>query len=68
MNQHPFEKRIKNTLERMDFHDVRVVVDSQGIATLSGSVADANERALVVALVRTTSGITGIANQIGLTQ
>ncbi|QDV85317.1 BON domain-containing protein [Stieleria sedimenti] len=62
------ETRISKSLTRSGFPNSTVTVDSHGIAELTASVLDLDDRALAMAIVSTTPGVTGVRNQIKVLQ
>ncbi len=67
MNE-PLHKKVQRIVHRFGFHGIRVANGKPGHVTLSGSVNEINDRALVIAIARTTPGVQEIRSDITLTK
>ncbi|MAS38365.1 MAG: transport-associated domain protein [Anaerolineaceae bacterium] len=65
MKEHLHHK-VERILRRYGFTDIRVRPDSDRQVVLSGTVADFDERAMAIAIARTTPGVQEIENEINI--
>jgi|TARA_R110002073_G_scaffold154858_5_gene310063 osmotically-inducible protein OsmY len=61
-------QKVERIVHQFGFANVRVTNGKTGQVTLSGSVSDINDRALVVAIARTTPGVQEIHSEITVTK
>tara|TARA_R110002049_G_scaffold288423_1_gene470865 strand:- start:35761 stop:35997 length:237 start_codon:yes stop_codon:yes gene_type:complete len=64
LKENSIETRIDKSLARLGFPNLNVMMDSHGMAELTGAVRDVNDRSLITAIVRTTPGVTGVKNLV----
>tara|TARA_A100001391_G_scaffold157687_3_gene116010 strand:+ start:1544 stop:1747 length:204 start_codon:yes stop_codon:yes gene_type:complete len=57
-------QKVERIVHRFGFGTIRVGNGRTGQVTLSGSVSDINDRALVVAIARTTPGVQEVLSEI----
>ncbi|EMI17288.1 Transport-associated domain protein [Rhodopirellula maiorica SM1] len=67
-NPEPLSVRVERIIKRYGFDGVQVSSDQPWHVTLTGTVDDVNDRALVVAIARTTPGVTVVRSEITLTK
>ena len=62
------QQRVERIVHRFGFANVRASNGKTRQITLSGSVDDINDRALVVAIARTTPGVQDVHSEITVTK
>ncbi|WP_404309669.1 BON domain-containing protein [Neorhodopirellula lusitana] len=67
-NPEPLCARVERIIKRYGFEGVQVSSDQSWHVTLTGTVDEINDRALVVAIARTTPGVTVVRSEITLTK
>ncbi|TWT97206.1 BON domain-containing protein [Neorhodopirellula pilleata] len=63
-NPEPLSARVERIIRRFGFEGVHVSSDQSWHVTLTGIVDDVNDRALLVAIARTTPGVTVVRSEI----
>lgn len=63
-NPETLSARVERIIKRYGFDEVQVSSDKSRHVTLTGTVDDVNDRALVVAIARTTPGVTVVRSEI----
>lgn len=61
-------QKVERIVHRFGFANVRVSNGKAGQITLSGNVDDINDRALLVAVARTTPGVRDVHSEITVTK
>ena len=67
-NPETLSARVERIIKRYGFDEVQVSSDKSWHVTLTGTVDDVNDRALVVAIARTTPGVAVVRSEITLTK
>lgn len=67
-NPETLRARVERIIRRFGFDGVHVSSDQSWHVTLTGTVDEINDRALVVAIARTTPGVTVVRSEITLTK
>lgn len=62
------QQKVERIVHRFGFANVRASNGKAGQITLSGSVDDINDRALLVAVARTTPGVQDVRSEITVTR
>lgn len=63
-NPEPLSVRVERIIKRYGVDGVQVSSDQSWHVTLTGNVDEVNDRALVVAIARTTPGVTVVLSEI----
>jgi hypothetical protein len=67
-NPEPLNVRVERIIKRFGFDGVHVSSDQPWHVTLTGTVDEVNDRALVVAIARTTPGVTVVRSDIAFSK